>query len=587
MGAVPTKKGYGHYPKSIGGRSPSLKWPHLYDLLRAKGYDKEKAARISNSRIGMRKDGKLKGLSYKQADNPKALKRVLTKYEKKRRTPKAQAAALIAACHSAACAPPPAGSGGSEDGVQVMVDRYVKMHGKQPSAAQIKKLRSGLKSGRSTVPPDVSNGRTPVEKFGMTYDPKGEQIVASVRALDGRGQIDWSKAEQTTIPVSDIPKLHANERDLKQSSIDKVVSGKEPFREGYVVKVYERTNGDRHVVDGHTRAAMYSALGKDMPVQIYREHPKAVATDPFRRPDGTVDQVAVTKTIRSLSKASPAQKIWAGHHRGMADANVTLAPMVARGTKPGMITGIGRDRGMGTALMLGDKQWRPSGADPGVIGALIAACYSKTCAPPPAGTGGSTGGRHGSATDSRRIARALIQSTSGKRTVTVTPKALISVLGEIAGDKSAMLDLGKVHVKGTHLFARSAGKIAREDMPQIPDQHRADYVKFMEDQGIEVHDTHVDPKTLKPTQSEFAGPKVGAIMKTLRSTGWPGDPILVTSDGAILDGHHRWAARVMQSFERAGITIPVTIVEASTAQVMKMTLAYNRDKGIAAQGLED
>ena len=171
--------------------------------------------------------------------------------------------------------------------------------------------------------------------------------------------------------------------------------------------------------------------------------------------------------------------------------------------------------------------------------------------------------------------------------MTVTAKALTSVLAEIAGDKSAMLDLGRVHVKGTHLFARSAGSIAREDMPQIPDQHRDDYVKFMEDQGIEVHDTHVDPKTLKPTQSEFAGPKVGAIMKTLRSTGWPGNPILVTSDGAILDGHHRWAARVLQSFERAGITIPVTIVEASTAQVMKMTLEFNRHKGIAAQGLED
>ena len=213
----------------------------------------------------------------------------------------------------------------------------------------------------------------------MTYDPKGAQIVASVRALDDRGQIDWSKAEQTTVPVAEISKLHANERDLKQSAIDSVVSGKVPFREGYVVKLYERPNGDRHVVDGHTRAAMYSALGKDMPVQIYREQPKAVASDPFRRPDGTVDQVAVTKTIRSLSKASPIQKIWAGHHRGMADANVTLEPMMARGTKPGMITGIGRDRGMGTALMLNDKKWRPSGSEPGIVGALIAACYLNAC----------------------------------------------------------------------------------------------------------------------------------------------------------------------------------------------------------------
>lgn len=453
MPAVPTKKGYGHYPKSIGGRSPSLKWPHLFDLLRAKGYSSEKAARISNSRIGMRKDGKLKGLSYKQANNPKALKRVLTKYEKKRRSPKAQAAALVAACHSAACAPPPAGSGGST--------------------------------------PGASSGRTPVEKYGMTYDPKGAEIVASVRALDDRGQIDWSKAEQTTIPASDIPTLHANERDLKQSSIDKVVSGKQPFREGYTVKLYERANGDRHVVDGHTRAAMYSALGKDMPVQIYRE--------------------------------------------------------------------------------------------PSRVAALIAACHSKACAPPPAGAGGSTGG-HG---DSKGLARALIRSTQGGRKITVTPDGMRKILDSIAGDKSSMLDLGKVHIKGTHLFARSAGKIDRKQMPQIPDQHRDDFVKYMRDAGVGVTDAHVDPKSLKPTQSNFAGPKVGAILRTIRKTGWPGNPILVTSDGYILDGHHRWAAKVMHAFEKPGVKIPVTRIDAPIAQVLRQGLAFDKAYGIPLQGLED
>lgn len=49
--------------RSIGGRSPSLKWPHLYDILRAKGYSKEKSARISNAKIGGRKQGRLRGLS--------------------------------------------------------------------------------------------------------------------------------------------------------------------------------------------------------------------------------------------------------------------------------------------------------------------------------------------------------------------------------------------------------------------------------------------------------------------------------------------------------------------------------------------
>jgi hypothetical protein len=94
----------------IGGRSNSLKWPHLYDLLRAKGYDKSKSAAISNSRVAVRGKGKLRGLPRKHADNPKKLAMVLKKYNKKHGI---TASALIAACHSAACAPPPAGTGGS------------------------------------------------------------------------------------------------------------------------------------------------------------------------------------------------------------------------------------------------------------------------------------------------------------------------------------------------------------------------------------------------------------------------------------------------------------------------------------------
>lgn len=105
-------------PLSIGKRDPSLKWPHLYDLLRAKGYDKEKAARISNSRIHKRKKGKLEGLPYRQADSKRALKGVLSKYQAKHgRT----ASAVVAACYSAACAPPPAGRGGSLGGTKLKV----------------------------------------------------------------------------------------------------------------------------------------------------------------------------------------------------------------------------------------------------------------------------------------------------------------------------------------------------------------------------------------------------------------------------------------------------------------------------------
>lgn len=98
-------------PRSIGQRDPSLRWPHLYDILRSKGYSKEKAARIANSRLKYRKKGRLQGLPYKQADNPSALAKVRKEQESKRKS--RTASALVAACHSRSCAPPPVGSGGS------------------------------------------------------------------------------------------------------------------------------------------------------------------------------------------------------------------------------------------------------------------------------------------------------------------------------------------------------------------------------------------------------------------------------------------------------------------------------------------
>jgi len=57
--------------KGAYGRSASLKWPWLYDKLVSKGYDHSKAAAISNSRVGVRKKGRLNVLNAVDAHNPK------------------------------------------------------------------------------------------------------------------------------------------------------------------------------------------------------------------------------------------------------------------------------------------------------------------------------------------------------------------------------------------------------------------------------------------------------------------------------------------------------------------------------------
>jgi len=118
-------------PGKRHGRSNSLKWPWLYDKLRAKGYDKSKAAAISNSRLRYRKKGRLSVLPAKAAHSPKVLSRLAESDSKRKHATKGKLTkgldlsimsenmnafieTIEFACHSKACAPPPTGSGGSK-----------------------------------------------------------------------------------------------------------------------------------------------------------------------------------------------------------------------------------------------------------------------------------------------------------------------------------------------------------------------------------------------------------------------------------------------------------------------------------------
>jgi hypothetical protein len=97
----------------------------------------------------------------------------------------------------------------------------------------------------------------------MRYDPNNVYVVEHARSV--------AEAQWNVLPIESLPAgvtLQANEETLKRSSIDKVISGAEPIRAGYVVKLWRDRNGDLHIVDGHHRVAMYYVLGKPLPVRI-------------------------------------------------------------------------------------------------------------------------------------------------------------------------------------------------------------------------------------------------------------------------------------------------------------------------------
>lgn len=137
-------------------------------------------------------------------------------------------------------------------GVPIFGDRKLK---KELVPAQDKTENRSATTGKTL--------RVPVEDYGMTYDEGGEAEVEEARQLSDD---DWEEIPVTTVKPG--TELIANELDLKRKSIDKVVGGSEPFREGYVVKLWKAEDGRLHIVDGHHRVAMYAALKKPMPSRI-------------------------------------------------------------------------------------------------------------------------------------------------------------------------------------------------------------------------------------------------------------------------------------------------------------------------------
>ena len=77
--------------------------------------------------------------------------------------------------------------------------------------------------------------------------------------------------------------------------------------------------------------------------------------------------------------------------------------------------------------------------------------------------------------------------------------------------------------------------IPRASMPQIADQEG--FARYLEFLGVDVRFVKSHLNFLKPTQTEFDPEKVAAINA-------PYGSIVVSSDGYILDGHHRFFAAV-------------------------------------------
>jgi hypothetical protein len=150
-------------------------------------------------------------------------------------------------------------------------------------------------------------------------------------------------------------------------------------------------------------------------------------------------------------------------------------------------------------------------------------------------------------------ARALHENRRVELTQPRSASVLIDKLGEISksmiekGEQAPTFDLCKVTLKGTSLFCADSQGIPRVQMPQLTIEQDKPFFKYLQAKGYKVVQEEQYASYLRATQNELNGAKVAGIAAAMRSTvGYhsSSNPIFVSNDDYILDGHHRWAAEI-------------------------------------------
>lgn len=180
------------------------------------------------------------------------------------------------------------------------------------------------------------------------------------------------------------------------------------------------------------------------------------------------------------------------------------------------------------------------------------------------------------------------------------------------GGKAPDFDLCKVSVKGTNLFCTQSKGVPRVRMPQLsgipaPGSKASrlpkdsagyadvsgQFVRYLRGRGVQVRDRTEKAEFLRATQNQLDGAKVAAILSSMERgepQPWDSDRLFVSRDNYIVDGHHRWAAKVAFDLEdnRPGdISMPVAQIDMGIVELLAEASRFARSWGIGPRGLTE
>jgi hypothetical protein len=192
----------------------------------------------------------------------------------------------------------------------------------------------------------------------------------------------------------------------------------------------------------------------------------------------------------------------------------------------------------------------------------------------------------------------------------LTTLAQMTEEARMRGKDAPTVDLCKVTVPGANIFCadrlrsdKHPGGVPRNEMPQLGGQPipgtEADklsrtpwdpknvdgtgaFVSYLTELGIRTEKGQVRAAQLKPSQTEIDGSNVARLMVD-RKFDPARNPVVISRDNYIVDGHHRWAA-VMGRDAEDGVfgnqLMDVVRVDAAICEVLHLASAWSLQFGI-------
>jgi hypothetical protein len=174
-------------------------------------------------------------------------------------------------------------------------------------------------------------------------------------------------------------------------------------------------------------------------------------------------------------------------------------------------------------------------------------------------------------------------------------KAVTATTSQVPAITDALLNgngtenLRLLTVVGTPFFKGDTSR-TRDQMPQVPSKEKEKFLGEIESRGLTVTRERVDPATLKPMQADVNGKSSAEIA---RREGVKGADafmttdklaVVVSSDGYVIDGHHRWAGAALRQMAGHSVRMSIIRIGAPREALLKVVKEWNAKEGIRSLG---